>query len=908
MHVAIHSHQYDLSVAFRILRMSLWRLVAAVSLISILAVRLQGNNGVYSTNPLLKDNHEESLGDSEIRTRLTDRLKPSRHSTPQSKPFQKELVLALSLLGYDADAKYTVTYRNSQLVAGHRYTFCLDYGDSLMIGVTLYEGIVGGPIAYELIGPIMTETCHQPRSVSFIEIESDVPMGSPMTLYSGDSRLDPLPGSLLHHTTFQGDSSLQNRILYHGVTNQGNTPFCTVHAAVSAASHHDYHLYSTAEVLRCADQELPYCHATSRHVFPPRLTDPSKFKTTYITSAHSSVFGNVFDRDAPMKDLPNSLGQCVANNPSANEYVFECGHLLPVVVSPISRIIVDRAYCECPDANIDQPFTYERYDYPYQPDETKMANVPYVFYTRLFSCYLYLGPAAADRSSPVHNHLRFEFPIEKCAGVSHSEMNDIGAHYSLLFETKPTPSYACDATNTSPVAEVLLCGDTSSITVPSRSTRRVAPLFCDCNDDQNYGPGTLVTVSTSTVDCVLTLVLNDEVVNLRLAEVVCSILSPDDTAIFVARKTVTEVYSPTHSCPASLRNAAPRFFQDPPRFIEHPSVKDIQESILESGSVTAAFHVFNDFEPFYANPANARSVYKSRTGAHYRTASPATKSVCDSSDSTDAYLIDDHAVVIYGWDFRDNEPHWLVQNSWGKFWGDRGTFKLSTSVPLLSIVTPEPQCLKRDTRGLVTVAEINTSGLESQCILSIHDTEFEAVSSILVKYTSTNCGGGATTRLTYEFGVDYTSPDIIIRRVTGCCITRVCRGRVGQVSVTHNPDLTSTLHNQESYPVLIALSNPSSHIHLDSGTQFLLSDDASESCIESLKPCSQHSNFVDLSIVFGTVKLTNHGAIDAVATIEYSSDGFNWHSAIQVTVKSNTQEIVESGDYLKYACIVNVES
>jgi C1A family cysteine protease len=37
-----------------------------------------------------------------------------------------------------------------------------------------------------------------------------------------------------------------------------------------------------------------------------------------------------------------------------------------------------------------------------------------------------------------------------------------------------------------------------------------------------------------------------------------------------------------------------------------------------------------------------------------------------------------HAVMVYGW----NEQGWLVQNSWGEYWGDNGTFILPYDVEL----------------------------------------------------------------------------------------------------------------------------------------------------------------------------------------------------------------------------------
>ena len=40
-----------------------------------------------------------------------------------------------------------------------------------------------------------------------------------------------------------------------------------------------------------------------------------------------------------------------------------------------------------------------------------------------------------------------------------------------------------------------------------------------------------------------------------------------------------------------------------------------------------------------------------------------------------------HAMVIYGW----NEKGWLIQNSWGKLWGTKGTIILPYSIEFNSV-------------------------------------------------------------------------------------------------------------------------------------------------------------------------------------------------------------------------------
>jgi cathepsin C len=35
----------------------------------------------------------------------------------------------------------------------------------------------------------------------------------------------------------------------------------------------------------------------------------------------------------------------------------------------------------------------------------------------------------------------------------------------------------------------------------------------------------------------------------------------------------------------------------------------------------------------------------------------------------------DHSVLCYGWGEENGQKYWLLQNSWGKDWGENGNFK-----------------------------------------------------------------------------------------------------------------------------------------------------------------------------------------------------------------------------------------
>jgi len=80
------------------------------------------------------------------------------------------------------------------------------------------------------------------------------------------------------------------------------------------------------------------------------------------------------------------------------------------------------------------------------------------------------------------------------------------------------------------------------------------------------------------------------------------------------------------------------------------TVRLIQEEIMTNGPVEAAFYVFDDFMGY------AGGVYQRR--------------------SID--LDGGHAIKIIGWGVDDSTktPYWLVANSWGEDWGEKGFFRI----------------------------------------------------------------------------------------------------------------------------------------------------------------------------------------------------------------------------------------
>lgn len=82
------------------------------------------------------------------------------------------------------------------------------------------------------------------------------------------------------------------------------------------------------------------------------------------------------------------------------------------------------------------------------------------------------------------------------------------------------------------------------------------------------------------------------------------------------------------------------------------TVQGIQQDMMQYGSVTGAFTVYEDF------PTYTSGVYHHVSGSE----------------------LGGHAIKIFGWGTEDGEDYWLVANSWNDQWGDHGTFKIRRGV------------------------------------------------------------------------------------------------------------------------------------------------------------------------------------------------------------------------------------
>jgi C1A family cysteine protease len=80
------------------------------------------------------------------------------------------------------------------------------------------------------------------------------------------------------------------------------------------------------------------------------------------------------------------------------------------------------------------------------------------------------------------------------------------------------------------------------------------------------------------------------------------------------------------------------------------SIEEIKTEIITNGPISAGMATFEDFS-FYKG-----DIYIHTTGRQ----------------------TDHHAVVILGWgyDARYNSEYWILRNSWGEDWGERGYFKI----------------------------------------------------------------------------------------------------------------------------------------------------------------------------------------------------------------------------------------
>ncbi|KAM7295460.1 cathepsin B-like [Ixodes scapularis] len=114
---------------------------------------------------------------------------------------------------------------------------------------------------------------------------------------------------------------------------------------------------------------------------------------------------------------------------------------------------------------------------------------------------------------------------------------------------------------------------------------------------------------------------------------------------------------PTPKCKRQCREGYERSYDDDKYFAKNVysingSEKQIRTEIFRNGPVEAEFTAYADFLS-----------YKSGVYQHH------------SRD-----IIGRHAIRILGWGSEDNNPYWLLANSWNEDWGDHGYFKMLRGV------------------------------------------------------------------------------------------------------------------------------------------------------------------------------------------------------------------------------------
>ncbi|KAA6402382.1 MAG: putative cathepsin B5 cysteine protease [Streblomastix strix] len=100
-------------------------------------------------------------------------------------------------------------------------------------------------------------------------------------------------------------------------------------------------------------------------------------------------------------------------------------------------------------------------------------------------------------------------------------------------------------------------------------------------------------------------------------------------------------------CPTKCANGSDIVRYKPER-ISYLLAKDMQQEILDNGHVDTAIITYEDF-------------------SHYE------KGIYQHTYGGPVYA---HAIVAIGWGVENGIPYWLIQNSYGEEWGEKGYFKI----------------------------------------------------------------------------------------------------------------------------------------------------------------------------------------------------------------------------------------
>lgn len=93
-----------------------------------------------------------------------------------------------------------------------------------------------------------------------------------------------------------------------------------------------------------------------------------------------------------------------------------------------------------------------------------------------------------------------------------------------------------------------------------------------------------------------------------------------------------------------------------------------QYEIMNDGPLTIGISIYKSFEKFFSNPSNAKKVYSSKVKKTFK------------NDE----LVGGHAVSIVGWGTdEEGTDFWLIRNSWGRDWADKGYFRIERDINFL---------------------------------------------------------------------------------------------------------------------------------------------------------------------------------------------------------------------------------